>query len=119
MKGVKLLAADEAIMYFTGCPLLALSGRANRADGCPLSGDKADMTRTCTPCPLMTHSGHPERTKPFMRQFKACNPASGTPIGFFLGGARPFSRPAPTSPLHWPEWVPGSRSQRQCVRSHR
>ena len=23
MKGVKLLAADEAIMYFTGCPLLA------------------------------------------------------------------------------------------------
>ena len=39
MKGVKLLVADEAIMYFTGCPLLAQSGRANRADGCPLSGE--------------------------------------------------------------------------------
>ena len=33
----KLLAADEAIMYFTGCPLLALFGHPTCTDECPLS----------------------------------------------------------------------------------
>ena len=58
--GGRLRAAFEIAYALLRCPLgllLALSGRANRADECPLwgeSGHDADVSL----CPLMTQSGH-------------------------------------------------------------